>query len=158
MGIDVKTAAIQTLQQTGTALHAKGITQRIMTAGLWRSRGKAPDTTVSARLYSDIKNNEDKSPFVKVGPQIFAFRDSTEIPSDTEPVPTAVEEAFKPHPFNSGFSFTDCALKVLEEFGVKKLMHYKEITEKALQKGWLVTGGKTPDATMYAQVITEIKR
>lgn len=37
-------------------------------------------------------------------------------------------------------------------------MHYKEITEKALQKGWLVTGGKTPEATMYAQVITEIKR
>ena len=37
-------------------------------------------------------------------------------------------------------------------------MHYKEITEKALEKGWLVTGGKTPEATMYAQVITEIKR
>jgi restriction system protein len=37
-------------------------------------------------------------------------------------------------------------------------MHYKEITEKALEKGWLVTSGKTPEATMYAQVITEIKR
>ena len=37
-------------------------------------------------------------------------------------------------------------------------MHYKEITEKALEKGWLVTGGKTPEATMYAQVITEIRR
>lgn len=37
-------------------------------------------------------------------------------------------------------------------------MHYKEITEKALEKGWLVTGGKTPEATMYTQVITEIKR
>jgi restriction system protein len=69
----------------------------------------------------------------------------------------AVEEAPKHHP-NAGFSFTDCAQKVLEEFGGKKPMHYKEITEKALQKGWLVTGGKTPEATMYAQVITEIKR
>ena len=37
-------------------------------------------------------------------------------------------------------------------------MHYKKITEKALEKGWLVTSGKTPEATMYAQVITEIKR
>jgi restriction system protein len=37
-------------------------------------------------------------------------------------------------------------------------MHYKEITEKALEKGWLVTSGKTPEASMYAQVITEIKR
>jgi restriction system protein len=47
---------------------------------------------------------------------------------------------------------------VLEEFGGKKPMHYKEITEKALEKGWLVTSGKTPEASMYAQVITEIKR
>ncbi|WP_293799662.1 restriction endonuclease, partial [Stenotrophomonas sp.] len=37
-------------------------------------------------------------------------------------------------------------------------MHYKEITGKALEKGWLVTSGKTPEASMYAQVITEIKR
>ena len=37
-------------------------------------------------------------------------------------------------------------------------MHYKEITEKALQKGWLATVGKTPEASMCAQVITDIKR
>lgn len=129
-----------------------------MAAGLWQSDGKTPDATVSARLYSDIKSNGDKSPFVKVGPQTFALRDSAEIPSDARPVPAAVQEAPKHHPMNAGFSFTDCAQKVLEEFGGKKPMHYKEITEKALQKGWLVTGGKTPEATMYAQVITEIKR
>ncbi|MDW7644870.1 MAG: HTH domain-containing protein [Desulfuromonadales bacterium] len=155
--MDVKTAATQVLQQAGTALHAKDIAEQIMAAGLWQSDGKTPDATVSARLYSDIKNNGDKSPFVKVGPQTFALRDSTEIPSGAASVPVAVEEAPKHHP-NAGFSFTDCAQKVLEEFGGKKPMHYKEITEKALQKGWLVTGGKTPEATMYAQVITEIKR
>jgi restriction system protein len=155
--MDVKTAAIQVLQQAGTALHAKDIAEQIMAAGLWQSGGKTPDATVSARLYSDIKSNGDKSPFVKVGPQTFALRDSTEISSGAAPVPVAVEEAPKHHP-NVGFSFTDCAQKVLDEFGNKKPMHYKEITEKALQKGWLVTGGKTPEATMYAQVITEIKR
>ncbi len=155
--MDVKTAAIQVLHQAGTALHAKDIAEQIMAAGLWQSEGKTPDATVSARLYSDIKNNGDKSPFVKVGPQTFALRDSTEISSGAAPVPVSVEEAPKHHP-NAGFSFTDCAQKVLEEFGGKKPMHYKEITEKALQKGWLVTGGKTPEATMYAQVITEIKR
>jgi len=156
--MDVKTAAIQVLHQAGTALHAKDIAEQIMAAGLWQSEGKTPDATVSARLYSDIKNNGDKSPFVKVGPQTFALRDSAEIPSSAAPVPAAVEEAPKPHPANAGFSFTDCAQKVLDEFGGKKPMHYKEITEKALAKGWLVTGGKTPEATMYAQVITEIKR
>lgn len=154
----VKTAAIQVLQQAGTALHAKNIAEQIMAAGLWQSEGKTPDATVSARLYSDIKSNGDKSPFVKVGPQTFALRDSAEIPSSAVPVPAPVEEAPKTSAANAGFSFTDFAQKVLEEFGGKKPMHYKEITEKALAKGWLVTGGKTPEATMYAQVITEIKR
>jgi restriction system protein len=154
----VKTAAIQVLQQSGTAMHAKDIAEQIMAAGLWQSGGKTPEATVSARLYSDIKSNGDKSFFVKVGPQTFALRDSAEIPSSTVPVSAAVQDAPKPSAANAGFSFTDCAEKVLEEFGGKKPMHYKEITEKALQKGWLVTGGKTPEATMYAQVITEIKR
>lgn len=153
--MDVKTAAIQVLQQARTALHAKDIAEQIMAAGLWQSEGKTPDATVGARLYSDIKSNGEKSPFVKVGPQTFALRDSVEIPSGAEPVPAFAEDAPKPPSVNS---FTDCAQKVLEEFGGKKPMHYKEITEKALQKGWLVTNGKTPEATMYAQVITEIKR
>ena len=156
--MDVKTAAIQVLQQAGTALHAKDIAEQIMAAGLWQSGGKTPDATVSARLYSDIKSNGDKSPFVKVGPQTFALRDSTEISSGAAPAPAAVEDTPKPPSVNAGFSFIDCAQKVLEEFGGKKPMHYKEITEKALEKGWLVTSGKTPEASMYAQVITEIKR
>jgi restriction system protein len=37
-------------------------------------------------------------------------------------------------------------------------MNYREITKKAIAKGWLVTSGKTPEATMYAQVITDIRR
>ncbi len=158
MDRDVKKAAIQVLQQARKALHAREITQRIMAAGLWRTKGKTPDATVSARLYSDIKSNGDKSPFVKVGPQTFALRESAEIPRSSGPVYAFVERAPKPSAANAGFSFTDCAQKVLEVFGGKKPMHYKEITEKALRKGWLVTGGKTPEATMYAQVITEIKR
>jgi restriction system protein len=142
--MDVKTAAIQVLQQAGTALHAKDIAEQIMAAGLWQSGGKTPDATVSARLYSDIKSNGDKSCFVKVGPQTFALRDSTEIEGDTASVLAPVEKPSKPHPINAGFSFIDCAQKVLEEFSGKKPMHYKEITEKALEKGWLVTAEKRP--------------
>lgn len=48
--------------------------------------------------------------------------------------------------------------RCLRRSAAKKPMHYKEITGKALEKGWLVTSGKTPEASMYAQVITEIKR
>jgi restriction system protein len=156
--MSVLNAAIEVLKEAGKPLHAAEIAKLIIEAGLWKSNGKTPEATVSARLYSDIKNNGDKSSFVKVGSQTFALRDSAEIQGVSRPVPEAVQEASKPSPANAVLSFTDCAQKVLEEFGGKKPMHYKEVTQKALQKGWLVTGGKTPDATMYAQVITEIKR
>ncbi|MBM9538844.1 HTH domain-containing protein [Desulfobulbus alkaliphilus] len=156
--MDLKSAVIQVLQQAGTALHTKDITEQVMAAGLWHSGGKTPNATVSARLYSEIKSNGDKSPFVKVGPQTFALRESTEMPSGTGSVPLDVQETTNPSSANAGFSFTECAQKVLEMFGGKKPMHYKEVTAKAIEKGWLITGGKTPDATMYAQVITEIKR
>lgn len=54
------------------------------------------------------------------------------------------------------YSFTDSAERVLEEFGNKQPMH--EVTDRATGRGWLVSKGKTPEATMYAQIITEIKR
>lgn len=154
----IKSAAIEVLQQAGMELHTKEITEQIMAAGLWKSDGKTPEATVSARLYTDIKKNGDKSSFVKVGPQTFALRDFAKIASGAGLVPADTEEAPKTSSTNTGFSFTDCAQKVLEALGGKKPMHYKEITDKALEKGWLITGGKTPEATMYAQVITEIKR
>jgi len=154
----VKAAAIQVLRQAGTALHVKDITEQIMAAGLWEFGGKTPDATVSARLYSDIKSKGDKSLFVKVGPQTFALRDSAEILSVAWTAPATVQEASKSTIANAGLSFTGCAQKALEEFGGKKPMHYREITEKAIEKGWLVTGGKTPEATMYAQLHAEIKR
>lgn len=156
--MDVKSAAIQVLQQAGTALHAKEITERIMAAGLWHSDGKTPEATVSARLYSDIKTNGDKSPFIKVGQQTFALRDCSVKQDGAGAITRDSQETPNSSSANAGFSFTDCAQRVLEEFSGKKPMHYREITDKALQKGWLVTGGKTPEATMYAQIITEIKR
>ena len=156
--MNIQDAAIQILKDAGKPLHANEIAKLIIDSGLWKSDGKTPEATVSARLYSDIKSNGDKSPFVKVGPQTFALRDSTEMSCGAEPAPAAVEDTPKPPSVNAGFSFIDCAQKVLEEFSGKNPMHYREITEKALEKGWLVTSGKTPEASMYAQVITEIKR
>ena len=141
--MSVQGAAIQVLKEAGKPLNATEIAKLIIEAGLWKSDGKTPEATVSARLYSDIKSKGDKSLFVKVGPQTFALRDSTEIEGDTASVLAPVEKPSKPHPTNAGFSFIDCAQKVLEEFGGKKPMHYKEITGKALEKGWLVTSGKT---------------
>jgi len=156
--MSIQSAVIQVLNEAGKPLHANEITKLILQAGLWTSDGKTPEATVSARIYTDIKSNGDNSLFVKVGPQTFALRDSAwerstgglvSVPDEANPKPLAV---------NTTFSFVDCAQKVLEDASDKKPMHYKEITSRALQKGWLITGGKTPEATMYAQIITEIKR
>ena len=55
-------------------------------------------------------------------------------------------------------SFTDAAEAVLKQFGHKQPMHYKAITDKALVLGLVSTKGLTPEATLYAQVLTETKR
>lgn len=51
--------------------------------------------------------------------------------------------------------FKTSALSVLTE--VNKPLHYKEITRIALEKGILETEGATPDASMNAQIIMDIK-
>ena len=56
------------------------------------------------------------------------------------------------------YSFLECAEKVLREFGGGKPMHYSDITKKALELGWLVSDGNTPEATMLAQIGTNIKK
>ena len=51
-------------------------------------------------------------------------------------------------------SFKDIAYHILKEAG--KPLHSKEITKIALSRGWLKTAGKTPEATMNAQLIVDI--
>lgn len=51
-------------------------------------------------------------------------------------------------------SFKDIAYQILKEAG--KPLHSKEITKIALDRGWLKTAGKTPEATMNAQLVVDI--
>ncbi len=51
-------------------------------------------------------------------------------------------------------SFKDIAYQILQEAG--KPLHSKEITKIALERGWLKTAGKTPEATMNAQIVVDI--
>lgn len=51
--------------------------------------------------------------------------------------------------------FKIAALKILKDY--KKPLHYKEITRLAIEKGILETDGATPEASMNAQLATEIK-
>lgn len=51
-------------------------------------------------------------------------------------------------------TFKEIAYQILQS--VSKPLHSKEITKIALTKGWLKTAGKTPEATMNAQLIVDI--
>jgi restriction system protein len=55
-------------------------------------------------------------------------------------------------------SFTKAAEQVLDRFADRKPMHYRAITQHALELGLISTAGQTPEATMYAQILTEIGR
>lgn len=157
--MNVQSAVIEILKQAGKPLHAKDIAEQIITSGLWKSDGKTPDATVSACLYSNIKNEGNKSPFVQIAPQTFALRENPTIKSTPAKTVGHCEITATQRSVSTitHFSFADCAQKVLEEFSDKKPMHYKEITDKALAKGWLITSGKTPEATMHAQLGNEIR-
>jgi len=52
--------------------------------------------------------------------------------------------------------FKTSAITILTE--AKRPLHYKEITRIALEQGILETEGATPDASMNAQIVMEIKR
>ena len=52
----VKQAAIEILKEANKPMHAKEIAKQILAKGLWKTSGKTPEATVSARLYTDIKN------------------------------------------------------------------------------------------------------
>lgn len=51
-------------------------------------------------------------------------------------------------------TFKEIAYQILKE--ANKLLHSKEITKIAVEREWLNTAGKTPEATMNAQLIVDI--
>ena len=55
-------------------------------------------------------------------------------------------------------SFTDAAATVLERYAGKQPMHYRVVTQKILELGLVRTQGQTPEATLYAQILSEITR
>ena len=152
--MSAKSASIEVLRQAGKALSSREITKRIIKQGLGKTEGKTPNNTVRRDLNEDIRKKGSRSDFVKIGSK-FLLRDFTVPSSDTKMI---FPEADKSSSRTSEFSFKDCAEKVLEEFGNKKPMHYKKITEKALKKGWLLTKARYPADAMHVQMSTEIKR
>ncbi len=149
--MNIRNAVELVLKESGNPLHVNEITKRIISRKLWKTSGQTPTATVGARIYSDIKKNGAASRFVLHAPSTFGLR-KTDSSGKTVAARTAEVRS------EASFSFTDSAQMVLEQFADRQPMHYRAITDKAVQMGWLVSKGKTPEASMYAQILTSIKR
>jgi restriction system protein len=159
--MNVLDAAAAVLEDAGDPLHYRELTHRILHQGLWQTEGKTPEATINARIGVDIVEQGEASRFQRTSKGVFALRrwglpeykpsSKNEETEADENDPNAATPA-------STLSFTDAAEQVLEQFGARKPMHYRKIAEKALELGLVATAGKTPEATLYAQVLTEIQR
>lgn len=140
-------------------MRPKELAAELIQRGMWRSQGKTPDATIGARIYEDIKKHGNQSRFIKAAKGLFALNPKVkaELPDSGENEGKAVKRK-QPEKEAGSYSFSDCAEKILLLFSGNAPMHYRDITNKALQLGWLKTEGLTPDASMYAQILTEIQR
>ena len=155
-------AAEKILADAGEPLHYSEITRRILASDLWQTKGLTPKATVSARLGTDIKDHGTASRFQRTGKGVFALRAwglpeyvpkvAVDAPGASE-IPGISTELRPPT-----LSFTDAAEAVLEQYGKRRPMHYRDITNKVLELKLVNTKGQTPEATLYAQVLTETKR
>lgn len=176
--MNVKEAAIEILKNAKQALSARELCERMLAQNLWHSEGKTPEATVAANLYTDIKKLGNASPFILVGPGRFGLRavnpsvieaetqESNGGQSDIGEKFELIVENGQPKPFSHQkshrvvrkFSFIEAAEQILLHHADRKPMHYRDITQKALELDLLSTDGKTPEATMYAQILTETRR
>ena len=149
-------AVAAVLAETDGPLHYSEITERMLAKGLWNSEGKTPEATVNARLAVDIRDHGAASRFVRVGRGRFALNAARKDDWDRNAIP--------PAPVGDGkgqgnfVSFSDAAEQVLSESHNREPLHYAVITEQALERGLIHTEGRTPSATMYSQILTEIRR
>lgn len=147
------------LKESTSPMHSKELATTLIQRGMWSSQGKTPDATVGARIYEDIKKHGNQSRFIKAAEGLFALNPKVKIElSDSGENAGKAVKRKQPEKSAGSYSFSDCAEKILLHFSGNAPMHYRDITNKALELGWLKTEGLTPDASMYAQVLTEIQR
>lgn len=154
-------AALQVLAEAGGPLHCEEIARRLQEQGLWRSAGNTPAATVRAALSVEVQRRGPMARLKRIGKGVYALNAASApavSPSLGSSPPLA--PAAQPHPGvgRASLSFTEAAEEVLSRFAQRQPMHYRKITEKALELGQIATLGSTPEATMRAQLGVEIDR
>jgi len=153
--------AIEVLMEAGQPLHYRELTARILQRGIWKTDGKTPEATVNAQISVSIKKLGDRSPFRRVGSGVYSLASENEqrnVQPDELEGNVDLEPDVDPVAPQFTLSFTDAAEHVLDQFANETPMHYREITKRILTLDLVATQGRTPEATLYSQVISEISR
>jgi restriction system protein len=160
--VTVVQAAQLVLTEAAEPLHYQEITRRILDRGLWDPKTKTPAATVGAQLYTHLKQKGTGAAFVSSGKGVFMAADKPPVPpppaSPLNSLTAPLTPPSAPAGKSSSVSFVDAAELVLERYGQRQPMHYRDITERALKMGLISTLGLTPEATMRAQIGVEIQR
>jgi len=78
-------AIAKVLGESGSPLHYKEITERIIANSLRKSLGATPAATVNAQISNSIKHQGDASPYVRVAKGTFAMRGAAPLGISTVP-------------------------------------------------------------------------
>ncbi len=135
------------LVAAGTPFTIDELTERVRARGTWRTRSKTPAATIESQLAVELKRHGTASRFILVAHRTYGLRAWTA----AVPVPDAME---RPAPL----TFLEAARRVLEEQPSHEPVSYRTITQQAIAQGYVATGGLTPEATMYAQLVRDIDR
>lgn len=154
---------IAVLKEAGKPLSDVEIVERLQAHGMETPGGKTPHKTISAQIYMDIKRNGENSPFRKVPKKALFFVNpnycAPKVAEKKQARKPSKSAAPQPSPKSPDrLSFTDSTEYILDKQGNRKPMHYRAITKAALASGILHTTGQTPEASLYAMVLTENKR
>ncbi len=147
------------LLKLGRPAKAKEIYNSLAEAGTCPWSGNTPWASLGSRLYLDIRDNQKATPFVKVSDGLFYLKEGI-----TSTTPTLVLTSLSipslktSEPEKPSMTFFESALHVLRNYANKQPMHYSKITELALEHNLLATEGKTPQASMGAMLVTDIRR
>lgn len=161
--LTVLEAAKRVLEEVGAPMRVRDLTAAMLGKGYWQTQGLTPEATVQARLATDLNARGEASPFVRPEPGVYGLKGQA-VPPSLEPQPSAEcrplfeDEELDPAAASDSLSFTEAAIEVLQELDPPRPLHYRDITRIALERKLLSTTGKTPEATMYAQILTEIDR
>ncbi len=150
-------AVYKVLAAEGVPLHYRDITKRIVEQGLWQTRGKTPEATIAAEVGKEIRNQEENSRFKRTGPGMIGLREWGSLPIEASDSKLKEVEKHKPRA-EDHLTFGDAAELVLDKYSDRQPMHYRVVTDRMLEDGLVRTQGQTPSATLYAQVLNEIKR